>query len=116
MAMSVRECERMIAACEANDVRLGIAYYRHHYPVVDRIKTILRTGETGKPIVVQMNAFEKFNPEASHPRRWLIEKGLSGGGPMFDFGCHRIEVLMNLFGRVEQVRSLAGNVVFGREV
>src|SRR5215210_995591 len=96
MAMSVKECERMVAACEENKVRLGVAYYRHFYPAIDRIRTILGTGEIGKPILAQVNAFERFDPEESHPRRWLLEKSLSGGGPMFDFGCHRIEILLNL--------------------
>lgn len=116
MAMSAAECDRMIAACAANDVRLGVAYYRHFYPVVERIKAILRAGEIGRPVLAQMNAFERFDPEPSHPRRWLIEKRLSGGGPMFDFGCHRIEVLLNLFGRVEEIRGLSGNHLFEREV
>jgi predicted dehydrogenase len=116
MAMSVQECTSMIAACEENKVRLGVAYYRHFYPVIDRIKTILSAGETGRPIIAQMNAFERFNPEPTHSRRWLVEKELSGGGPMFDFGCHRIEVLMNLFGSVKTVRGLTGNVLFDREV
>ncbi|HEX8142777.1 MAG TPA: Gfo/Idh/MocA family oxidoreductase [Pyrinomonadaceae bacterium] len=116
MAMSVSECERMIAACEEHRVRLGVAYYRHFYPVIDRIKTILSTGETGRPIIAQANAFERFDPEPSHPRRWLVEKEASGGGPMFDFGCHRIEVLNNLFGQVKSVRSLVSNVLFDREV
>jgi predicted dehydrogenase len=35
---------------------------------------------------------------------------------MFDFGCHRVEVLLNLFGDVTKVRGLATNVLFGREV
>jgi predicted dehydrogenase len=116
LAMSATECDRMTAACASNGVRLGVAYYRHFYPAVERIKAVIASGETGRPVVAQVNAFERFDPEASHPRRWLIEKRLSGGGPMFDFGCHRIEVLINLFGRVEQVRSLVGNVVFEREV
>ncbi|HKH01179.1 MAG TPA: Gfo/Idh/MocA family oxidoreductase [Bradyrhizobium sp.] len=116
MAMSVKECERMVAACEENKVRLGVAYYRHFYPAIDRIRTILGTGEIGKPILAQVNAFERFDPEESHPRRWLLEKSLSGGGPMFDFGCHRIEILLNLFGHVMKVRSLVGNVLFDREV
>src|SRR5437868_14600124 len=48
MAMSTLECDPMIAACEANHVKLGVAYYRHHYPAIDRIKVILRTNEVGR--------------------------------------------------------------------
>jgi predicted dehydrogenase len=116
MAMNVAECDEMISVCLQNDVRLSVAYYRHFYPVIDRIRSILSSGEIGTPILAQVNAFEWFDPPASHPRHWLLERKLSGGGPMFDFGCHRIEVLTNLFGRVKQVKSLAGNLLFAREV
>lgn len=116
MAMNVAECDEMIAACSEHEVRLGAAYYRHFYPVIDRIRSILASGEIGTPILAQVNAFEWFDPPASHPRRWLVERKLSGGGPMFDFGCHRIEVLINLFGKIKQVKSLVGKLLFDREV
>lgn len=116
MALDVAEGDRMLAACESNGVKFGIAYYRHFYPVVRRIIEILNAGEIGKPIIAQINAFERFDPDASHPRRWLLEKSRSGGGPMFDFGCHRIEVLLNLFGPIIETKSLMGNVLFTREV
>src|SRR5436190_15765569 len=58
MAMDARECDRMIAACRARGVRLGVAYYRHFYPVLARIKEILASGEIGSPVFAQMNAFE----------------------------------------------------------
>ncbi|HEU4386171.1 MAG TPA: Gfo/Idh/MocA family oxidoreductase, partial [Blastocatellia bacterium] len=116
MAMDVAECDRMIAACRAGNVKLGIAYYRHFYPVISRIKEIIASGEIGKPAVAQINAFEWFNPEADHPRRWLLDKKQSGGGPMFDFGCHRIEVLMNLLGPICETRGSLANVLFEREV
>ena len=116
MAIAVAECDEMIAACSENGVRLGVAYYRHFYPVIERIKSILASGEIGTPILAQVNAFEWFDPPASHPRHWLLERKLSGGGPMFDFGCHRIEVLVNLFGKIKQVKSLVGNLLFDREV
>ena len=116
MAMTVAECDEMIAACSENNMRLGVAYYRHFYPVIDRIRSILASGEIGAPILAQVNAFEWFDPPASHPRHWLLERRLSGGGPMFDFGCHRIEVLINLFGKIKQVKSLVGNLFFDREV
>ena len=41
---------------------------------------------------------------------------VSGGGPMFDFGCHRIELLLSFFGPVRQTAGLTANVVFDREV
>jgi predicted dehydrogenase len=116
MALSAAECERMNAAAEACGVRLGVAYYRRFYPVVERVGEILRSGEIGAPVVAQMNAFERFEPGPEHPRRWLLDKRQSGGGPMFDFGCHRVEVLLNLFGDVSKVRGLFSNVLFEREV
>ena len=116
MAMDVAECDRMIAACRANGVKLGVAYYRHFYPVVRRVKELLDSRELGVPIIAQINAFEWFDPEPSNPRAWLIQKEFSGGGPMFDFGCHRIEVLLNVFGAVREVKATLANTYFHREV
>lgn len=116
MALNVADCDRMIAACSANDVKLGVAYYRHFYPVVRRIKELLESGELGVPVVVQVNAFEWFDPSESDPRSWLLRRELSGGGPMFDFGCHRIEVLLDLFGPVAEVKSILANTLFERKV
>jgi len=116
MAMTVAECDRIVAACRANRVRLGVAYYRHFYPVITRIKQMIASGDVGDPVVVQIDAFESFNPPPDHPRAWLVRKEDAGGGPMFDFGCHRLEVLLNLFGRVEGVSGLVSNAILGRDV
>ena len=116
MAMNVSQCDEMNSAARSNNVKLGVAYYRHFYPVVLRIKEILDSGEIGIPIVAQVNAFEWFNPAESHPRAWLLKKEISGGGPMMDFGCHRLEVLLNLFGAPRTVRAISSRAKFEREV
>jgi len=116
MALNVRECDAMIGACRANDVQLGIAYYRHFYPVIARVKRIIASGEIGTPVLAQIDAFERFNPPSDDPRHWFVEKARAGGGPMFDFGCHRIEVLMNVFGPIRHVTGLVANTAFPREV
>jgi predicted dehydrogenase len=116
MAMNTSECDRMIAACEANGVKLCVAYYRHFYPVIQRAKEIIASGEIGQPIIAQINAFERFNPQPGEARYWFVNKKQSGGGPMMDFGCHRIEVLMNIFGPIRSTTSVVGNVLFDREV
>ena len=43
--------------------RLGVAYYRHFYPVVARVREILGRGEIGTPVLAQIDAFERFNPQ-----------------------------------------------------
>jgi predicted dehydrogenase len=116
MGMGVGECDRMIAACEANGVKLCIAYYRHFYPVIQRAKAVIASGEIGEPVIAQINAFERFNPQPGDERYWFVKRELSGGGPMMDFGCHRIEVLMNICGPIRSTASVVGNVLFDREV
>ena len=116
MALNVAECDRMIDACRSNNVKLGVAYYRHFYPVVFRVKELIDSGELGIPVLVQINAFEWFDPEPSSPRSWLLKKEFSGGGPMFDFGCHRIELLLDLLGNITNVKATLANTFFDRGV
>jgi predicted dehydrogenase len=116
MAMTPGECDRMIAACDLKDVALGVAYYRRFYPAICRVKEIIASGEIGKPIIAQINAFERFNPSPGEDRYWLLEKSKSGGGPMMDFGCHRLEILLNLFGPIERTAAVMSRALFDREV
>jgi predicted dehydrogenase len=116
MALNVEQCDDMIRACQQQGVRLGIAYYRHFYPVIQRIKRIISSREIGDVILAQINAFEYFNPKPGEPRSWFLEKKRAGGGPLFDFGCHRIELLMNLLGEIGDVCSFLKRVRFEREV
>jgi predicted dehydrogenase len=106
----------MIAACRANNVKLGIAYYRHFYPVIDRAKAIIAAGEIGRVSLAQVNAFEHIDMQSGDPRHWFVEKEKSGGGPMMDFGCHRLEVLVNLFGDVDRVASTISKSIYEREI
>ena len=117
MALTAAECERMIAAADRNGVRLGVAYYRHHYPVVARLRELLASGEIGQPILCRVDVFEPFDAAPGAARAWLLDKEEAGGGPMMDFGCHRIEVLLDLFGPVRDVQGFPANVRYrDREV
>ena len=116
MAMNIAECERMIAAAKANGVKLGVAYYRQFYPVVNRMREVIESGEIGKPTVVNVTAFEWLNPPASDLRAWRLRPEVAGGGPMFEFGCHRIQLLLYLFGPVRATSAITANALFDRDV
>ena len=116
MAIDRFDCGKMIDACKSNGVNFGIAYYRHFYPVVNRIKSIINSGEIGLPIYVLIKNHESFNCKPGEPRYWLLEKEKSGGGPMMDMGCHRIEVLLNLLGPLTDAKGTLTNVIYERDV
>jgi predicted dehydrogenase len=116
MALRAADCDRMIAACKANKVRLGVAYYRRFYPVVKRIKEMLDWEELGAVVLVQINCFEGFNPKPWDARAWLVDPAHSGGGPMMDVGSHRLELLLNLLGPIRQAEGFLDKVRFERKV
>ena len=78
MALDVESCQRMVSAARSHGVRLGVAYYRHHYPVVARLRELLASGEIGRPVLAQVQAFELFDPPPGHPRAWLLDKASRG--------------------------------------
>jgi predicted dehydrogenase len=112
MALDVAGGERMLAAARANGVRLGVAYYRHHYPVIARLRQLIGSGEIGEPVLGHVQAFERFDLPPDHPRAWFLRRSEAGGGPMADFGCHRVEVLLDLLGRVAEAQGFPDNVLF----
>jgi len=110
MALDAAQCERMIAAARASGVSLGVAYYRHLYPLVARLRALIASGEIGRPVLADVQSFEPFDARPDQPRGWLLKKEDSGGGPMMDFGCHRIEILLDLLGPSEEVSGFLANV------
>ena len=115
MAMSVDECDRMIDACRVAGVKLGVAYYRQFYPVVERIRSIMTSGEIGKIMSFHVTSGIPFTIQPNEDGYWRILKNQSGGGPVMDIGSHRIDLLTSLFGKVRRIRS-SGLKTHGFEV
>ncbi len=105
LALNAEDCKQMIEACTENNVKLGVAYYRHYYQSINRIKQIIEKGEIGEVSLIQINAFEQYDFKPDDPKYWYTIGKYSGGGPMMGAGCHRVEVLMNILGAVTDVES-----------
>ncbi len=116
MALNSNDCDAMIEAAETYGRKLGVAYYRHFYPVIRRIKELIRLNEIGTVVSVDIKVFSFYNPQPGEPRYWLLEPEKAGGGPMMDFGCHRIEVLLDVFGPIKNTRAVVNRRFFERQV
>jgi len=116
MALDSAECDIMIEACEKAGVLLGVAYYRRFYPAVETIRSILAGGALGVPILARAMAAEYWRFDDSHPMAWRIRPQEGGGGPLMDFGSHRIDVLLDIMGPVIEVGAFTDRLLFERLV
>jgi predicted dehydrogenase len=87
MAMNVKECDDMIAACKKTGKMLSIGY-RLHFEPYNLEMTRLGTKQVYGPIK-KMTA--GFGFPAGDPNQWRLKKSLSGGGPLVDVGVYCIQ-------------------------
>ncbi|MEK6475995.1 Gfo/Idh/MocA family oxidoreductase [Catalinimonas sp. 4WD22] len=87
MATSVEDCQRMIAACEENNVRLGIGYRLHYEPYN---LEMMRLGQ--EEIFGPVESIETgFAFTIGDPTQWRLDKELAGGGALMDVGIYTIQ-------------------------
>jgi predicted dehydrogenase len=110
-ALNPGEVELMIAAAREADRRLGVAFYRPFYPKVRRAIELIAGGAIGRPTLVWVAVHNWFDEQILKDRHWFLEPDKSGGGPLMDVGCHRIDVMNYMFGRPRVLSSaLSGQV------
>ncbi len=87
MAVSVKECEEMIAACKKANVRLFIGYRLHFEPFTQEAIRIGQKKEFGAVKIVHSEMGFKIGD----PTQWRLKKDLAGGGAMMDVGIYAIQ-------------------------
>jgi predicted dehydrogenase len=110
MAMNLNEAERMVAAAADSGQILGVAYYRRMYPKVHRAMELIQQGVIGHPIMAFASCHSQ-TPADQARRAWLLDAAQAGGGPLYDIGSHRIDLLNYIFGEPQQVRACLSNAV-----
>ncbi len=102
MALDPDQCAQMIAACDHGNVRLGVAYYRRFYPVVQRIQELIASGQLGRILSI---ACVTGNPNRFPADDWRVIRSRGGGGPLMDIGSHRLDVFLQIMGDVNSVQA-----------
>jgi predicted dehydrogenase len=94
MALSLAECDRMIAACAQAGVMLGYAEELCFAPKYTRLKALVDEGALGRIHLVKQS--EKHDGPHSE---WFYNTVRSGGGVTMDMGCHAIEFFRWMLGQ-----------------
>jgi 1,5-anhydro-D-fructose reductase (1,5-anhydro-D-mannitol-forming) len=110
MAMNETEARSMLRTASETGKMLGVAYYRRSYPKVQRARELLDAGAIGTPVFAELTCHDWFDGRDSS-RAWLVDPVKAGGGPLFDIGSHRIDLLNFFFGQPQRVSGHLSNAV-----
>ena len=88
MAVSVEECNAIIAACKEAGVTLGMGYRLHSEPYTNKVKQLIADKTFG---TVQFASADAAYYSAGNPDQWRLNKALSGGGALMNMGVYAIQ-------------------------
>jgi glucose-fructose oxidoreductase len=108
MAVTVEECERMIAAARAAEVRLMIAYRLHFEHVTLKAIDLVSSGALGDPKLFNSTFSMRVRPGDIRTKHEM------GGGTLYDIGVYCINAARHLF-KAEPIEVLASSVNTDRE-
>jgi predicted dehydrogenase len=94
MAVSVAECEQMIAACKKAKRQLAIAYRLHFEPYNLELIRLARERELGT--IKFMDAVA--GTRVDDPKQWRLDKKLAGGGSLMDIGIYALQAVRYVSG------------------
>ena len=94
MAVTLAECESMVAAAERNGKHLMIGHNMRFDPVHRKARKLLESGIIGDVITFR-SVFGNSGPEGWSPDRdaWFFDKNKAAMGALSDMGIHKVDLL-----------------------
>ena len=90
MALNAGQCREMIAAARGAGLPLGVAQVFRFCESAHRIRARLAEGAVGNLVFARA----EFSYQGRrHPRPWINDAAVAGGGPILDVGVHCIDAL-----------------------
>jgi len=109
MALSVAQCDQMIAAAKKAGRVLSTVSQRRWFPACHRIKDAIEEGKLGKPILLQLTilgwrdeAYYKSDP-------WRGKWNAEGGGILINQAAHQIDLMNWYMGPIAEIQGYWDN-------
>ncbi len=110
MAKNLAECMAMIDVSKKTGVPFYVAYYRRMMPGFLKVKELVDTGVIGKPLFCNLKfLIPARTGDLKKEYNWRVDPSISGGGYLFDLGCHQLDLIDYILGPLENIKALCFN-------
>ena len=109
MANTTAECNRMLAAAKRNDRKLAIGHIQRFFQANRKVKEICQSNELGE--LCMFNEVRTINYFAPNRPKWFLDKKLSGGGIVMNYGAHALDKLFFITeSKPVEISATVGNI------
>ncbi len=111
LAASYEECARVNRISEQTGVPCFVAYYRRYLPYFQKVGELIRNGEIGRVLNVQIRFAvpPRDLDYNSHDLPWRVQRDIAGGGYFYDLAPHQLDLLQELFGPIIKAKGFCTN-------
>jgi predicted dehydrogenase len=107
IAITAHDAEAMVAACDAADVQLHVAFVTRFYPLVEQLRAAVQAGQLGD-VLAMVGANRGRPPLPPQYPAWITTPSESGGGALIDHSVHVTDIMRHVTGR--EVVTVAAEV------
>jgi len=111
---TLADLDEAIELTESKNVKVAVGYILRHNPFFMKIHQMVKSGQYGAPFAVTCRT------EQGHPGVWFEDKswiksneGLGRGGSLFSHGCHYVDLMIWMVGRVTRAAKLSTSIAQG---
>ena len=111
LAATYEECLRVNRVSKETGVPCFVAYYRRYLPYFQKVMDIVKSGQIGKVVGVQIR-FAVPPRDLDYNRTqlpWRVQRDIAGGGYFYDLAPHQLDLLQQLFGPILHANGYCSN-------
>ena len=112
LASSYDDCARINRISVQTGVPCFVAYYRRYLPYFQKVKEIVKSGQLGRIVNVQIR-FSTPPREQDYRQGeelpWRLKTEISGGGYFYDLAPHQLDLLQDVFGVITKAEGICTN-------
>ena len=109
MAISVAQCDEMIAAAKKAGRVLSVVGQRRWFPACARIKEAINSGKLGKPCLLQLTILSWRDEAYYNSDPWRGKWAGEGGGVLINQAAHQIDLMNWFMGPIDDIQGYWDN-------
>ncbi len=116
MAMNPPEAEQMAQVVQQQGIVFGLGFMMRYHPCHVKLKQLIDAGTIGTPVALRTRySVWSASVVPGELGDWQHTLRYAGGGPLFDMGCHAIDLFNYFVGQAETVAALSDTLVHDYE-